>query len=117
MHNRNWILLTSLILINFNCTDQKSNIKPGSIYTVVDGFRFGVFKVLSVDDRSVEVKMYKNRYEKRPDSINIRTLHVGLATGNPRLLMSREEFDNFKPIPVGFENVTKNDFDTTMWKN
>jgi hypothetical protein len=117
-------LLFFIALTAIGCSNQSDKIKAGSICTIEDGDRtFGVVKVLVINDEEAHVKIYKNKYEQRPAQIDIKTLSLGSINdkdgfGIGHVPLERKGFDNWKPIPVGFEEVTKEDLEGyEMWKN
>ena len=118
-------ILISSTLITFSCAHQADKIKAGSICTVEDGERkFGVVKVLVINDQEAHVKIYKNKYDQRPTQIDLKTLSLGSINdtiggfGIGHVPLDRDGFDHWKPISVGFEEVTKDDlFGYEMWKN
>lgn len=106
------------------CGNQKDSIKAGSICTVEDGEgKFGVIKILVIDDEIAHVKIYKNKYDQRPDTIDVKTLSLGSINdgeevGIGHVPLARKEFEDWKPIPVGFEAVTKEDLEGyEIWKS
>jgi len=102
--------------------DEK--IKAGSICTVENGDgKFGVIKVLVINDKEAHVKVYKNMYDKRPAQIDIKTLSIGSINdkdgfGMGHIPLQRKEFDSWKPVSVGHEKVTKEDLEGyEIWKS
>jgi hypothetical protein len=51
---------------------------PGALCSVDDGrSRFGVAKVLAVDDAGVHIRLYKNKFTKRPPRVDVSSLDLG----------------------------------------
>jgi hypothetical protein len=95
------LLFISLFMMSFSCgIKNDTSIRPGSICTVEDGEgKFGVVKVLVINDREAHVKMYKNKYDKRPSKIDIGSLSVGSiydkdGFGIGHVPLERKQFDN-----------------------
>jgi hypothetical protein len=102
--------------------DEK--IKAGSICTVENGDgKFGVVKVLVINDKEAHVKVYKNEYDKRPAKIDIKILSIGSINdkdgfGIGHIPLERKEFNSWKPISIGYEKVTKADLEGyEIWKS
>ena len=121
----NLILFISISMMTFNCgSKDEPKIRPGSICTIEDGEgKFGVVKVLVINEQEAHVKIYKNKYNKRPSKIDIRTLSLGSINdkdgfGIGHVPMEKKVFDNWKPIPIAYEEVTKEDLEGyEIWKN
>jgi hypothetical protein len=103
---------------------QHVALVPGSICTVDNGdSTFGVVKVLVIDDQIAHLKIYKNKYSLRPTEIGIKTLSMGSINdkdgfGVGHVPIDRKGFDNWKPVIVGFEKVTKEDLEGyEIWRN
>ena len=123
----NKILLLSLfifilVLIQSRGTSPKK-IKAGSICSVDDGDgKFGIVKILVIEEEIIHVKMYKNKYVERPVVIDINALSIGsdydeAGFGVGHLPTDRKVFDNWKPIVIAFEEVTGDDLEEyEIWK-
>jgi len=103
--------------------EAKENIKAGSICTIEDGDGYGIVKVLVINDEEAHIKIYKNKYESRPEKVDLSTLGMGSITdgggfGIGHIPLRRKGFDNWKPVPVAFEAVTEEDLEGyNIWKN
>jgi hypothetical protein len=114
--------------LTLSCSDKGSKIEAGSVCTIEDGEgKFGVVKVLVIDDDMAHVKIYKNKFDIRPATIDIKTLTLGTmpgTTGIPsdgfgigHVPLSRQVFESWKPIFVGFENVSEEELEGyKMWQ-
>lgn len=114
------LILTGIIA---GCGNQKANIQAGTICTIEDGDgKYGVIKVLVIDDEIAHIKVYKNKYTQRPAKVDMKTLSLGSLNdadgfGIGHMPIARKGFDAWKPIPVGFETVTKDDLEGyEIWK-
>ncbi|MBO9703491.1 MAG: hypothetical protein J7604_25005 [Sporocytophaga sp.] len=111
--------------ITLSCANQTDKIKAGSICTIEDGEgKFGIVKVLVINDQEAHVKIYKNKFDRRPAQVDIKTLSLGSINnmeggfGIGHVPLERSGFDNWKPISIGFEEVTQDDLvGYEMWKN
>ncbi len=102
---------------------QPKKIKAGSICTVDDGDgKFGIVKILVIDEEVVHVKIFKNKYDQRPDEVDIKTLSIGSVYdedgfGVGHAPIDRKGFDNWQPIAIAFEEVSKEDLEGyEIWK-
>jgi hypothetical protein len=117
-------LLTFIMFSLSNCENKKEEIKAGSICTIEDGEgKFGIVKVLVINDIEAHIKLYKNKYNQRPNKVDIKTLNLGgigdkNGFGIGHIPLDREGFDNWKPESVDFEEVTESDlYGYNLWKN
>src|SRR4051812_38139134 len=103
-----------LSIVTLSCSSQ-NKIRAGSICIVENGDgKFGVVKVLVIEDEIIHVKIYKNTYNKRPSKIDIKTLSVGSmydkdGFGVGHAPLAKKGFYDWKPVEVNFEPVTKED--------
>jgi hypothetical protein len=123
----NKILLLSLfifILVLIQGRGSKpKKLKAGSICSVDDGDgKFGIVKILVIDDEIIHVKKYKNKYAEQLVAIDINTLSNGsvydeAGSGVRHLPTDRKVFDSWKPIIIAFEEVTGDDLEEyEIWK-
>lgn len=118
------VLFIFISIIILSCATSDEKIKGGSICTVENGDgKFGVIKILVINDKKAHVKVYKNVYDKRPAKIDIKTLSIGSINdkdgfGIGHIPLERKEFDSWKPVSVGHEKVTKEDLEGyEIWKS
>ncbi|HEY1872535.1 MAG TPA: hypothetical protein VGG71_15840, partial [Chitinophagaceae bacterium] len=110
-------LFISLTVLTSSCKERNENIKAGSICTIEAGEgKFGVIKVLVIDDKEAHVKIYKNQYDTRPCKIDITKLSLGSINdtdgfGIGHIPLDRKEFDKWKPIIAGYEDVSKSELE------
>ena len=102
---------------------QITTIKAGAICTVIDGDGgYGIIKILVMDKKMVHVKVYKNKYKKRPTRINVQSLSVGSMYddddfGFGHLPLNRKEFESWKPLQISFQKITKDEMEGyELWK-
>jgi hypothetical protein len=83
---------------------QKAEVKPGGIYVYKGGDgSLGSLKVLATGDGTVDVLLYKNRFQTVPGSIDPKTLEVNVK----HEILSVRGFQNWQPQMVGEQPVTK----------
>ena len=85
-------------------TNQKTEVKPGGIYVYKGGDgSLGTLKVLATADGTVDVLLYKNRFQTMPGSIDPKTLEVNVK----HEILSMRGFQNWQPQMVAEQAVTK----------
>jgi hypothetical protein len=85
-------------------TSQRSEVKPGGIYVYKGGDgSLGTLKVLATGDGTVDVLLYKNRFQTVPGSIDFKTLEVNVK----HEILSSRGFQNWQPQMVAEQPVTK----------
>jgi hypothetical protein len=83
---------------------QKAEIKPGGIYVYKGGDgSLGTLKVLATGDGTVNILLYKNRFQTVPGSIDPKTLEVNVK----HEILSVRGFQNWQPQMVAEQPVTK----------
>jgi hypothetical protein len=123
----NKILLFSLfilmIVIIYSCSNQRKKLKAGAICTIDDGDgKFGVVKILVIDDEIAHIRIYKNKYDKRPVSIDLKTLSLGSINdkdgfGIGHTPLARKGFEDWKPVIITYEEVNKEELEGyEIWK-
>jgi hypothetical protein len=123
----NKIVLFSLfifvIVIIYSCNNQEKKLKAGAICTVEDGDgKFGVVKILVLDDEIAHIRIYKNKYNQRPVSIDLKTLSLGSINdkdgfGIGHTPLDRKGFENWKPVVITYEEVNKEELEGyEIWK-
>jgi hypothetical protein len=103
----------------------KPTYKSGELVSVLteDG-RFGVMKILAVDDRGVHVRLYSQRFVGRPqvaDTGNLSTLPVVPVQGNPfsfgHMPFSHASFRLWEPQSIRSEPVSEEELrGYRMWQ-
>ena len=87
-------------------------IVVGGVYSIDDGDgRVGVVKVLAKDDSAVHVRIYKNKFNERPKSIDTSTLSLGKigdsdGFGIGHAPLAKEGFKKWNPEFLVTETVT-----------
>ena len=79
-------------------------------------------KVLVVDPGVVHVRVYKNRFESRPDSVDVTALTLGTihdadGFGMGHLPISTENFTSWQPVFLVADGVSEKELEGyNMWK-
>ncbi|MFL5766009.1 MAG: hypothetical protein ACJ77K_18840 [Bacteroidia bacterium] len=104
--------------------EARNELRAGSICTVEDGDgKFGVVKVLVINDNEAHVKIYKNKYDSRPAKVDLSTLSLGNINdpdgfGIGHVPLERAGFDKWNPVEIAFEKVSDDELEGyNMWKN
>jgi hypothetical protein len=121
----NTLLFISIAIGLYGCGNKAEIIRAGSICTINDSEgKFGIVKVLVINNEEAHIKIYKNKYDLRPTKVDLKTLSLGSINdkeggfGIGHAPLEKIGFDNWKPVQVGFEEVTKEDLEGyEMWKN
>jgi hypothetical protein len=121
----NTLLFICIAIIFYSCSNKAEIIRAGSICTIDDGEgKFGIVKVLVINNEEAHIKIYKNKYDLRPTKLDLKTLSLGSINdkeggiGIGHVPLEKIGFDNWKPLQVAFEEVTKEDLEGyEMWKN
>lgn len=99
-------------------------IVAGSICTVDDGDgKFGIVKVLVIDDEIAHLRIYKNKYDHRPAKIDLTTLSLGSMNdkdgfGIGHTPLARKGFDDWNPVVVAFQKVTEEELEGyKIWRS
>jgi len=118
------LAVTVVASLTTACKEQADAVKAGSICTVeASEGKFGITKVLVINEEEAHIKVYKNKYDKRPAAVAAKELSMGSITdkggfGIGHLPLDRQGFDNSKPVVIGFEEVTKDELaGYEMWGN
>ena len=117
------LVMLGILSSLFGCSRQ-SNPKAGMLCTVDDGEGFyRVAKVLVVDHRGVHIRLYKNRWKERPQTVDVTSLTVGSihdtdGFGMGHLPLTKRAFAAWKPISIGEQPVQKEELDGyEIWKD
>lgn len=118
------LLLVILSLAIQSCNKNEGDLRAGSICTIDNGdSTYGVVKVLVIDADEAHVKIYKNKYDQRPATVDQKTLSLGSIDdkdgfGVGHVPLTRKGFEDWKPVEVNWEEVTKEELEGyEMWKN
>jgi hypothetical protein len=97
--------------------------KAGDIYSVDDGNgKIGIVKVLVVEPKIIHLRVYKNKFNSRPKSINTTELSLGRIAdkggfGVGHMPLDIDGFKDWKPELLINEKVEDNELDGyNIWK-
>ena len=117
------MVVVGFVLLNFACAMKRPELKVGGLYSVNDGEgSYRVAKILVLDDSAVHIRLYKNKYPSRPQSVDLSTLSLGSINdkdgfGMGHLPLSRKAFANWQPIFLFQSSVTEEELEGyKMWK-
>ena len=117
------MILVALALMNLDCAMKNLELKVGGLYSVDDGEgNYRVAKILALDDSAVHVRLYKNKYPARPESVDPSTLSLGSMDdkdgfGMGHLPLARKEFANWQPVFLFQASITDEELEGyKYWK-
>jgi hypothetical protein len=91
--------------------------QPGSLYSVLgDESSFSVVKVLVVDDKGIHIRLYKQKFPRRPESVEEGNLTLGGihdpdGFGMGHLPLSRKAFWRMEPQLIQMSEVKEDELD------
>jgi hypothetical protein len=95
----------------------QEDLKVGGIYSFYSGEnKYGVAKILALDSDAVHVALYKNKYDSRPESVDLDTLTFGTihdadGFGMAHLPLAHETFVSWQPIFICQASVSEEDLE------
>ena len=111
-----------LLTFLFGCSNSLA-LKEGALYSVNDGEgSYRIAKILVVDPEVVHVRLYKNKWKRRPTRIDVSALSLGSVHdsdgfGMGHLPLSREAFLAWQPSFLEAGKAAKDELDGyEMWK-
>jgi hypothetical protein len=102
--------------------NPRSELFEGGYYSIIDGNRFGIAKVLKIDPEIVHVRIYKEHFTQRPRSIDPSQLTLGTIKdkdgfGMSHLPLRAATFRRNEPVFITHSPVTENELKGyEMWK-
>jgi hypothetical protein len=117
-------LFIFLIVILYGWNNKPKALKAGAICSVDDGDgKFGIVKILVIDNDIAHLRIYKNKYQQRPVSIDSATLSLGsiydqdgFGVGDTPL--DRKAFEDRNPEVIAYEDVTAEELEGyQLWKD
>jgi len=101
-----------------------TSMTEGGIYSIDNGNgKFGIAKILKVEPGIVHVRIYKNKFEPRPTSVNVEELSLGSihdkdGFGMGHLPISERDFRQWKPVLLITKGVTEEELEGyKLWKD
>ena len=119
-----WVAVSAAALGLAGCSDPSRRWESGGIYSVSDGDGFAIVKILAldVDPDMVSVRIYRERFETRPPSIDPRELTLGgiddpEGFGIGHIPVAPRDFALWFPVHHVTEPVSEDELDGyRMWK-
>jgi hypothetical protein len=112
-----------LIVMLYGWNNKPKALKAGAICSVDNGDgKFGIVKILVIDDDIAHIRIYKNKYNQRPVSIDTATLSLGSiydtdGAGIGHTPLDRKAFDNWNPEVIRYEDVLEEELEGYhIWK-
>lgn len=102
--------------------NAQSELFEGGYYSIVDGTRFGIAKVLKLDPEIVHVRIYKEHFPQRPRAIDPAQLTLGTmfdkdGFGMSHLPLRTESFLLREPFFITHSEVKPNELKGyELWK-
>jgi hypothetical protein len=99
-----------------------SELFEGAYYSIIDGERFSIAKVLKIEPEIVHVRIYKQHFPQRPRSIDpgaltLGTIHDKDGFGMGHLPLRLVTFMDREPIFLTHAEVTPNELEGyNFWK-
>lgn len=116
------LALTAIALGAGGCGDPAARWEPGGIYSISNGGDFGVVKILAIDPDAVSIRIYRERFPNRPDSVDPSTLTLG-RIGDPagfgigHLPLAPRDFALWFPVHLTTQPVTEEELEGyRYWK-
>jgi hypothetical protein len=130
MTNVNWswvilvLLVITLMLGPLACRRQPATrLTVGALYSVDDGEgHFRIAKILVLDRATVHVRLYANRFNERPATVDptaltLGTIHDKGGFGIGHLPLARGEFAAWKPVFLAQASVNPQELEGyRLWK-
>ena len=95
----------------------------GGLYSVMDDQgHYRAAKVVALDEDGVHVRLYKNRWERRPKEVATNSLALGTINdpdgfGVGHLVLTKDEFGSWRPVFLSRADLTRDDLEgCMMWK-
>jgi hypothetical protein len=111
-------LLLVLYALVLGCRPSMSaDPQLGGLYSVLgDENSFSVAKVLVVDDKGIHIRLYKQKFPSRPESVDEGTLTLGSihdsdGFGMGHLPLAREAFWRMEPQLIQVSTVKEDELD------
>jgi hypothetical protein len=94
-----------------------ADLVPGDVCSIASGdSKFGVIKILVIDQHVIHIRKYKNRFPERPNQIDpaglsIGTIHDADGFGVGHLPVSAAGFASWRPARICRHEVTEEELE------
>ena len=123
-----WVVLLLLSGLFLSCTSDRDpelekKYKVGGLYSVTgEETEFNVVKIIAITKGVVHIRLYKNKFAARPDTIDSAKLSLGdiddpegFGIGN--LPLDQETFEKMQPVFIKQESVSDEELEGfKYWK-
>ena len=117
------LVVASLVAVLVACRKSSAKLEAGGIYSINNGDgHFGVAKLLAYGDGICHVRIYAQKFESRPTTIDVSTLSLGKIDdpnggGLGHLPLREAGFLQWQPMLITKTAVTPDELDGyKMWK-
>ena len=107
----------------YSWKNKPKALKAGAICSVDNGDgKFGIVKILVIDSGITHIRIYKNKYNQRPVSIDSVTLSLGSIydtddCGIGHTPIDRKAFEDLNPEVIRYEEISEEELEGyQMWK-
>jgi len=111
-------LLAAAVLMSGLCGCYRlPTLVVGGLYSVLDEQgHYRTAKVVALDGDGVHLRLYKNRWERRPKAVASRSLALGTINdpdgfGVGHLVLTKKEFGSWKPVFLSREDPTPDELE------
>lgn len=121
-----WIYLISIVSVFIMLIVKYSldnSYKVGGLYsaTAEEG-KYSIVKVLAIDTSAIHIRVYKNKFDKRPKNVDVSILSLGTihdkdGFGIGHLPLDKENFKQWEPKFIKQDKVSDEELEGyKMWK-
>jgi hypothetical protein len=117
MIGRRYVAILGMLGAVFGCSVDEQNAKTGALYSVDDGEgRYVVAKVLGVENGGVHVRLYKNKFQVRPERVEFKSLSLGTihdkdGFGMGHLPVTHGQFRAWRPVFISDSAVEEGELE------
>ena len=122
-----FVVIGLIATIILRSLDTRQNYRPkmvsGGLYSVYGGGgKYGVTKLLAFADGIVHVRLYKNKYDHRPNDVAVNTLSLGTindtdGVGIGHMPVTEKEFLSWSPHLIKVTKLTEEELEGyNSWK-
>ena len=117
------LILAAVAVALVACRKPSASLQVGGIYSTDDGKgRYGVVKLLEHEDGICHVRVYKQKFESRPTTIDVGSLSLG-KPGDPdgfgmgHIPLRETGFLEWRPVLITKTTVTPDELEGyRIWK-
>ena len=117
------LVVVGIATVMIACRKSSAKLEVGGLYSINNGDgRFGVAKLLAYGDGICHVRIYAQKFESRPTTIEVSTLSLGKIDdpnggGLGHLPLRKAGFLAWQPMLIAKTTITPDELDGyNMWK-